>query len=70
MSEFSSTPKQRVEIERDELEDKMNNLSRFIDSDEYDGLSKLQQILLKDQLRIMDLYKTVLKQRLENWEDK
>jgi len=54
----------RVREECDELGLKVIKLYDFVNSDLFDGVSDDQQFLLRDQLRHMRSYESILRQRL------
>ena len=58
----------RVKIELQELENKLNKLIEFISSEKFEELSKRQQELLIEQRFCMSLYAIILKNRLIVWE--
>ena len=58
----------RVKIELQELENKLNKLIEFISSEKFEELSKRQQELLIEQRFCMSLYAMILKNRLIVWE--
>jgi hypothetical protein len=53
-----------LKIEADELAEKINKLSAFIDGDSFDKLPKEQRNMLSQQLIFMSAYAEVLKNRL------
>lgn len=67
---MSNSPKERVEIELHDLEEKAVKLADFIISDKFDKLSKLKQKLICEQFGYMCGYATRLRERLEIWEQK
>lgn len=56
---------QRVVTERDELADKISKLANFLPTATYQRLADEEQIRLANQLDVMRLYCTVLKQRID-----
>lgn len=71
-----TTAKERVEIERQELIDRLEKLSVFLDKcddmiekGENPPISSLQRGLLRSQLETMEIYKNTLTLRLRNWEE-
>jgi len=60
----ADTWEQRLKIEADELAEKINKLSAFIDGDSFDKLPKEQRNMLSQQLIFMSAYAEVLKNRL------
>ena len=79
MSDVTTTAKDRVKIERDELEQKIekySNLLGKVRSENWqahkkllDSLSGEQKKLLSKQLRVMKEYKRILDKRLAIWID-
>ena len=63
------SPKERVEIELQELKEKIKNLKNFIGSNSKDKLSSEVQFLLVTQLKTMQAYSNLLTRRLEIWRD-
>ena len=61
MSDFKS----RLDLERTELEEKVNKLNSFLDSEKAMDISKDQRGLLKIQAQAMGTYLSILKLRLE-----
>jgi hypothetical protein len=59
----------RVVEESDELVEKLNKLSNFIDSKEYDALPNREQDLLFKQHRLMREYADVLAERLRGFKE-
>ena len=59
-----STFKERLEIEKEELDTKIKALSGFIQSENFSKIDSVQQILLKAQLLIMTTYSVILNERL------
>lgn len=60
----ADTWEQRLKIEADELAEKINKLSAFIDGDSFDKLPKEQRNMLSKQLVFMSAYAEALKNRL------
>ena len=60
----TDTWKQRLEIEAEELNEKITKISEFIDGAAFNELPKEQQKLLAKQLVFMSAYNEVLKTRL------
>lgn len=58
---------QRVITERDELQTKLDALTRFIDSTLFETLPKAEQGRLQRQKLIMIDYLAVLNERIEAW---
>ena len=59
----------RLEIEKEELEYKKDALSEFIDSDKFNDVNYVQQLLLPIQLDTMNAYLTILDARLYDLEE-
>lgn len=55
----------RLNAEHSELEDRTKKLLLFINSDGIAKLSRSNQILLREQLKAMELYLSILVVRLE-----
>lgn len=68
MNEKELTPKERVSIELNELNDKRSRLEVLIAKGGHKRFGDKQAILLENQLFVMNLYANILKQRLENWD--
>ena len=65
-----TTPKERVEIELQELNAKTINLHEFCDSEIFHNkLCSEAQFLLVTQLKTMQAYSNILTRRLEIWRD-
>lgn len=58
---------ERVIAERDELAEKINNLSKFIDSQLFTSVDPNEQHRLMRQLYVMGQYLTVLNERIERF---
>lgn len=65
----ATTPKQRVEVELQELTDKSERLFSFLQSDNFINLPEVMQGLLNAQYNTMAAYTSILALRLELWED-
>lgn len=66
----NGTPIERMQIEADELDDKLAKLEAFINKDKPDFLSEVEWDLLRQQAEYMALYLDTLKSRLELATDK
>lgn len=64
---MSEDLKQRVKIEKEELEDKMVSLGTFIGSTQFYSLGEVDQILLKVQLTAMKGYLDALVSRIRRF---
>jgi hypothetical protein len=62
MSDF----KTRLLEERDQLQEKVEKLDKFLDSSMYETISERQQVLLVDQLESMEDYLYYLNERIED----
>lgn len=62
--------KERVIVELNELAQKYKKLYNFIGTKEFYDLSHIMKTLLRIQLIIMNNYKVILKERIDNWEIK
>ena len=56
-------------MERNDLLDKCASLEAFIDSDKFNGINYIQQLLLPSQLSAMETYLMLLDARLEDLEE-
>ena len=63
------TAKQRVEEELKELEIKFEKLGTFLNSERSANVKGVNRALLYMQCHTMASYITILKARLDNWED-
>lgn len=63
------TPKERVEIERKELIEKLDKLKVFLTTEKFKSLNQEQQALLTNQSKIMTEYVDCLENRLAIWGD-
>ena len=70
MEEIKTTAKERVEIELNDLKEKITKLNTFRFSVNFSNISDLQQELLKEQVYYMEKYADILIKRLVHWEDK
>jgi hypothetical protein len=61
--------RERVIAECDELQDRLNKLSAFIDIDDgvFDGLEEAERNRLYKQEAAMSAYLSILKERIENF---
>jgi hypothetical protein len=57
----------RVIVEHIELETKITALSKFIDSPAFMGVDRKEQCRLKNQKQVMQVYASVLKERIDNF---
>lgn len=64
-----TTAKERVELELNELEERLSKLKTFVLSEMFSKLSTTQQMLLMSQIDIMTSYTNCLHRRLKFWED-
>ena len=64
-----TTTKERVELELNELEERLNKLKTFVLNKTFSKLSTTQQMLLMSQIDIMTSYANCLHRRLKLWED-
>jgi len=58
---------ERVVIEKNELDSRLEKLIKFIGSDKFDGVPGLEQNRLRRQQLIMELYSEVLVERINNF---
>ena len=63
---LADTPLDRMIIEHQELNNKIDKLGEFICSEEFNSLNYKQRILLNMQIHIMIEYSLVLTERIEN----
>ena len=63
---LADTPLDRMIIEHQELNNKIDKLGKFICSEGFNSLNYKQRILLNMQLRSMIEYSLILKERIEN----
>ena len=61
---------QRMIIEKDELQDKVTKLENFINGEKFKELKGLEQVYLKEQLKFMRGYLSILRQRINFYESK
>jgi len=59
--------RERVVIEKSELDSRLEKLIEFIGSDKFDGVPGLEQNRLRRQQLIMELYSEVLVERINNF---
>ena len=59
----------RIVIERNDLLDKCTSLEAFIDSDKFNDVNYVQQLLLPSQLSAMETYLMLLDARLDDLEE-
>ena len=59
----------RLIVERNDLLDKCASLEAFIDSDKFNDVNYVQQLLLPIQLDTMNAYLTILDARLHDLEE-
>ena len=57
----------RVVVERDELQEKMHNLSDFANSPTFHDLDDDEQSRINRQFMIMELYANTLNERINNF---
>ena len=55
---------ERMIIEKDELQDKVTKLENFINGEKFKELKGLEHVYLKEQLKFMKGYLSVLRQRI------
>lgn len=55
---------ERMIVEKDELQDKVTKLENFVNGEKFRELRGLEQVYLKEQLRFMRGYLSVLRQRI------
>ena len=55
---------ERMIVEKDELQDKVTKLENFLKGEQFRELGGLEQVYLKEQLKFMRGYLSVLRQRI------
>lgn len=55
---------ERMITEKDELQDKVTKLEKFVNGEKFNELKGLEQVYLKEQLSFMRGYLSVLRQRI------
>ena len=55
---------ERMIVEKDELQDKVTKLENFINGEKFRELRGLEQVYLKEQLKFMRGYLSMLRQRI------
>ena len=55
---------ERMIVEKDELQDKVTKLENFVTGEKFKELKGLEQVYLKEQLKFMKGYLSVLRQRI------
>ena len=55
---------ERMITEKDELQDRVTKLENFVNGEKFKELKGLEQIYLKEQLKFMRGYLSVLRQRI------
>lgn len=55
---------ERMITEKDELQDKVTKLENFVNEEKFKELKGLEQVYLKEQLKFMRGYLSVLRQRI------
>lgn len=55
---------ERMIVEKNELQDKVTKLENFINGEKFKELKGLEQVYLKEQLKFMKGYLSVLRQRI------
>ena len=55
---------ERMIVEKDELQDKVTKLENFVNGERFKELKGLEQVYLKEQLKFMKGYLSVLRQRI------
>ena len=51
-------------VEKDELQDRVTKLENFVNEEKFKELKGLEQVYLKEQLKFMRGYLSVLRQRI------
>ena len=55
---------ERMIVEKNELQDKVTKLENFVTEEKFKELKGLEQVYLKEQLKFMKGYLSVLRQRI------
>lgn len=55
---------ERMIVEKNELQDKVTKLENFVTGEKFNELKGLEQVYLKEQLKFMKGYLSVLRQRI------
>ena len=55
---------ERMVVEKNELQDRVTKLENFINGEKFKELKGLEQVYLKEQLKFMKGYLSVLRQRI------
>ena len=55
---------ERMVVEKDELQDRVTKLENFVNGENFRELKGLEQVYLKEQLKFMRGYLSVLRQRI------
>lgn len=55
---------ERMIVEKDELQDRVTKLENFVNGEKFRELRGLEQVYLKEQLKFMRGYLSVLRQRI------
>ncbi len=55
---------ERMIVEKNELQDRVTKLENFINGEKFKELKGLEQVYLKEQLKFMKGYLSVLRQRI------
>jgi len=55
---------ERMVVEKDELQDRVTKLENFVNGEKFRELKGLEQVYLKEQLKFMRGYISVLRQRI------
>lgn len=55
---------ERMVVEKNELQDRVTKLENFVNGEQFKELKGLEQVYLKEQLKFMRGYLSVLRQRI------
>ena len=55
---------ERMVVEKNELQDRVSKLENFVNGEKFKELKGLEQVYLKEQLKFMRGYLSVLRQRI------
>lgn len=63
---IAETPLDRMRIERRQLNERIDRLRKFVESDKYKDITELQRYLLAGQLEHMEQYSDILNLRIDD----
>lgn len=59
----------RVKEELDELQTKIDSLDEFFDTEKFEELAEAEQVRLRMQSKVMQIYAEILEERIEAFEE-